>query len=429
MRRTLPDRIAGSIRILFLVAGSLFATIAAADDYADARADLVAAYQAQDFVAMRAAADRALTERPGHPGALFNLAFAEVLDDDPEASLETLNLLLAKNIDMGIADIDEFAPVRELRGWRDYAARIDELGRPVGEARVFARHDVGDFIPEGIAVAPNGEVYLGSIRRGDLVRLADGSHRFLRGAGGPPWSIFGMRLVGDTLWFASSAVDQYLHLDQSDAGRTGLFAVDLKTGRIATRSLLPDSGTPQVFGDFVVANHDTFFVTDQADGMLYRYSVSQASFTPVVDRGVFISPQGLVLDESGDYLYVADYVGGLFRVALSGGSVARVGTPETISAHGIDGLYRHGNSLIAIQNGIQPNRVARYYLSEDGAAISSSDILAMNLPWFDDPNLGQVVDDRLVFIANSHWPQFDREGNLPEGLEGPVILEISIGED
>ena len=152
-------------------------------------------------------------------------------------------------------------------------------------------------------------------------------------------------------------------------------------------------------------------------------------FDTIVDRGVFTSPQGLVLDASGEHLYVADYVGGLFRVNVSDGEVLRVETPETLSPHGIDGLYRHGNSLIAIQNGIQPNRVTRFDLSDDGESVIDGDILAMNQPWFDDPNLGQVVDDRFVFIANSHWPQFDREGNLPDGLEGPVILEVSLRED
>lgn len=378
---------------------------------------------------MRAAAERALAIRPGHPGALFNLAFAEVLDDDPDASLDTLNRLLSRDIDMGIADIDEFAAVRELRGWREYAAGIEALRQPVGDVRVYRRHDVGDFIPEGIAVAPDGAVYLGSIRHGDIVRLGRESREIQSGSDSPHWSVFGMRLLGDTLWFASSAIDQYTHLDASDAGRTGLFALNLGSGEIETQSLLPTSGSAQVLGDFVVADSDSFFTTDQSDGMLYRYSISQGEFTPVVDRGIFASPQGLVLDASGSHLYVADYLRGVFRVNVADGSAARVATPDSLSPHGIDGLYRHGNSLIAIQNGIQPNRVSRFQLSDDGASIVSGDILAMNLPWFDDPNLGQVVGDRLLFIANSHWPRFDRQGNLPDGLEGPVILEILIGEE
>ena len=239
-----------------------------------------------------------------------------------------------------------------------------------------------------------------------------------------------MRLVGDSLWFVSSSVPHFAYLNEADAVvRSGLFEVDLENRQVTTRSLLPESGYDQVLGDFVVVDADTFYLSDQSDGALYRYSVSLGEFDTIVDRGVFTSPQGIVLDASGDHLYVADYVVGLFRVRISDGAVTRVETPETISAHGVDGLYRHGNSLIAIQNGIQPNRVVRFDLSKDGDAVVGSDILAMNQPWFDDPNLGQVVDDRFVFIANSHWPRFDREGNLPEGLEGPVILEVSLRED
>ena len=357
---------------------------------------------------------------------MFNLAFAEVLDGDPDASLTTLNRLLAQSIDMGVAGIDEFAPVRELEGWEAYVARMEGLREPIGDARVLYRHDVGDFVPEGIAVAPDGNLYLGSIRHGDIVRLSEEREVLLHGAVADHWSVFGMRLVADTLWFASSAIDQYSYLDQADAGRTGLFALDLGSGEIVARSLLPDTESPQVLGDFVVADSDTFYLTDQSDGVLYRYSISDAEFETIVERGVFASPQGLVLDAAGEHLFVADYVGGLFRVTLADGSVVPVSVPEEISPYGIDGLYRYGNSLIAIQNGIQPNRVTRLELSDDGTSIVGSDILAMNHASFDDPNLGQVVGDRLVFIANSHWPRFDRENNLPDGLEGPVILEVSL---
>ena len=51
-----------------------------ADDYGDARAELVAAYQAEDFSAMQLAAHKAVAARPGYPGALFNLALAYTLN-------------------------------------------------------------------------------------------------------------------------------------------------------------------------------------------------------------------------------------------------------------------------------------------------------------------------------------------------------------
>ena len=45
-----------------------------------------------------------------------------------------------------------------------------------------------------------------------------------------------------------------------------------------------------------------------------------------------------------------------------------------------------------------------------------------------DRVVGQVVGDEFFFIANSHWNRFDRDGNLPDDLEGPVVLKVKLGE-
>jgi hypothetical protein len=123
---------------------------------------------------------------------------------------------------------------------------------------------------------------------------------------------------------------------------------------------------------------------------------------------------------------VSDYVGGLFRVRLSDHAIERVTAGPTVSLFGIDGLYRQGDELIAIQNGIRPNRVAAFTLGADGTSITHSRVLARNLPEFDEPTLGAVVGDEFLFVANSHWNRFDREGNLATDLAGPIILRIKL---
>lgn len=237
-----------------------------------------------------------------------------------------------------------------------------------------------------------------------------------------------MRLVGDTLWFVSSAIDEFVPLGAADKGRTGLFAVDVETGELKTRALLPKSGNRQVLGDLVVASDNTLLLADQADGVIYRYAIDSGEFSELLGRGSLVSPQGLVLDASGKFLYVADYVGGLYRVALADSTVKRIDVDRSTSLYGIDGLYRHGDTLIAIQNGILPNRVARFTLSENGLTVSKGEILAMSLEEFDEPNLGEVVGDKFVFIANSHWNRFNAEGELPDDLKGPVILELDLAD-
>ena len=82
----------------------LFMSVAHADDYGDARAAMVAAYQASEFESMEAAAHRALEARPGYPGALFNLALAQVLNNRAYASLETLDRLA----ELGILSVSRY---------------------------------------------------------------------------------------------------------------------------------------------------------------------------------------------------------------------------------------------------------------------------------------------------------------------------------
>lgn len=420
-----PERLIHTILAILVLA----ATPAVADDYLDARAELIAAYQAQDYAAMQAAGERAIAARPGHNGALYNLAFAQVLNGKRELALATLEKLLDQRVDFRVADIDEFAPLKSLPGWPAYTARVAKLNEPVGHVHVIATHEVADFIPEGIAVAGDGSVYLGSIRHGTIVRLAEDSEIVARAADGPHWSVFGMRMFGDQLWYVSSAIDEFAALSADDRGRSGLFAIDLQTGEVVARSLLPSTGRKQVLGDLVFVDADTVLLADQADGIVYRYTISSGEFSEFVPRGELGSPQGLVIDRSGKHVYVADYIGGLFRVSLDGGGVRRIGSPESINLYGIDGLYRHGDRLIAIQNGLRPNRVVVLDLSDDGLKVTSGDILAMNLAEFDEPNLGQVVGDRFIFIANSHWNRFDADGNLPADVNGPVIASIDLEDN
>jgi len=413
--------------LLMLTGYASVGQFAIADDYADARADLIAAYQAEDFAAMRVAADKALDARPGYPGALFNRALAEVLDGDAETALATVAGLAASGVDHGIAEIPEFESLQELPGWAVYVKSVAKLAEPVGIATTAYSHDVADFIPEGIAIGGDGELYLGGVRHGTIVRI-DGTAEVISEANGH-WSAFGMRLDGNGgLWFASAAVPEFAKNSEAVSGRTGLFRLHLKSKQITHKALLPAIDEPQVIGDLVLTGDDTVLATESLTGALLRYSISAESFTTLIAPGVLRSMQGLVLDETGQYLYISDYVGGLFRVTLANNEVERVTADDSVSLFGIDGLYRYGKKLIAIQNGIRPHRVVALTLSGDGNAIESAEILAMNLPQFDEPTLGTVVGDDFYFVANSHWNRFDRDSNLPQDLEGPVVLKIRLSQ-
>lgn len=138
----------------------------------------------------------------------------------------------------------------------------------------------------------------------------------------------------------------------------------IPTGQVVHSAILPSSGQDNVLGDLVTSDN-LIYTTDSIGGAVYRYSVAD-------------------------------------------GLVEKVANATASSDYGIDGLYRHGNTLVAIQNGIRPHRVSA--------------------PDFDEPTLGAVVGDRLFFVANSQWNRFDRDNELPDQLAGPIILSVAIEE-
>jgi len=398
-----------------------------ADAYGDARAELIAAYQAQDFEAMRNAAEKALLARPNYPGALFNLALAQVLGADNGAALDTLKLLADMAVDFGAADIGEFAPLKTHPDWPAYLQQVEQISEPVGEATVAFNVVARNYIPEGIAIDDDGRLLVGSIRYGRILRAGDGIELLSDSRDAGYWSVFGMRFDGaGGLWFASAEVPQFIRAGEEAPSRSGLFRLDLATHEIDHRAELPAAEHDQVLGDLIIADDDTIYATDSMTGVVYRYTVADKEFSVVVDSGVFVSPQGLVLDASGKHLFVADYVGGLYRVRLADGQIERIKSADSISTYGIDGLYRHGNELVAIHNGLRPHRVVALALSDDGLSITGSRTLARNLPEFDEPTLGTVVGDSFYFVANSHWNRFDRNNNLADGLSNPLILKVPL---
>lgn len=402
----------------------LFGSAAHADEYHDARAELVEAYQQQDYLAMRRAAAKALLARPEYPPALYNLAFAYALNDQPRDALRILQRVQRKGADFAVVDAEEFAALRELPGWPAYLDSVKQLFDPVGDAAVAAETDDSRFVPEGIAINSDGEVLLGSIRTGMLIN-ASRNTTILQSSDGR-WSIFGMRFHEDgSLWFASAAVAQYADVGD-DEGRTGLFRLDVSSAEVTKAAELPQYQQQQVLGDLVIADANTIYTSDSLTGAIYRYVIDANEFETLLRPGQLGSPQGLVLDASGKFLYVADYIGGLYRIATDSGTTVRLTVPDDITDYGIDGLYRSGQELIVIQNGIRPNRVAALNLSDDGLAVVGARVLAANLAEFDEPTLGVVHGDEFFFVANSHWNRFERDNSLPDGLSGPIVLKIAL---
>jgi hypothetical protein len=128
----------------------------------------------------------------------------------------------------------------------------------------------------------------------------------------------------------------------------------------------------------------------------------------------------------GHRLLIPDYPRGLAALDLSSGRVAWLAKPRTLASGGIDGLYRAGRTLVAIQNGTTPKRVLELTLDRDETRITGWRVLERGSEWLGEPNHGTWVGRDFFFIGNSGWDRVGEDEVLqtPAGARPAVLLEL-----
>lgn len=397
----------------------------------DKVAAATAAKAAGDFAGMESALREVLALRPLHPRWTYHLAVARAKQGATDAALALLEQVAAQGVAYQPETDPDLAMLVGNPRFGAIAAAFARNRAPTGAPRVaFTLEDRG-LIPEGLVCAADGPCFVSSVRRGSITRvMPDGRARpFVTARRDGLWSALGMALdpARGLLWVTSAALPELEGVTADELGRTGVFAFALGDGRLVHRFELAPDGGPHALGDLRVLDGGRLLVSDQLGGTLYTLDPKQGGFKRLTTAGALVSPQGAVVARDGRSALVADWALGLMKVSLMTGAVSRVMSQTGISTYGIDGLYAHGDALIAVQNGIRPHRVLRLELDAAGR-VSRSTLLAANDPRFSEPTLGAVVGNRFRFIANSQWDRFDADGKLPPDAElaAPVVLEVSL---
>jgi len=161
----------------------------------------------------------------------------------------------------------------------------------------------------------------------------------------------------------------------------------------------------------VMRRDGTIYLTDTLAHEVYRFNDREHPFEPVRVSRPMLFPNGIALADDGETLYVADQLG-VLRVDLKTGAKAEVDPGPRNTVAGIDGLYWHKGSLVAVQNGIGTPRVAVFRLSADGLHVVKTTVLANFLS---TPTTGAVKGDDFYFIVNSQT----------DNLNGAHILDLT----
>jgi streptogramin lyase len=228
-----------------------------------------------------------------------------------------------------------------------------------------------------------------------------------------------------SLYVWSEGKAQTKGLGKDGQGRSEVLEFDLDSARLRRRLSPAVAGGGA--GDLTVGPDGSLFVADPRTGRVDMLRPGKDALEVLVEAGPLLSPQGMAVSSDRRVLFVADYAQGVARVDLETREVAFLPAPESVLVTGIDGLVRAGDSLVAIQNGLPPHRVARLRMDPAGTRIMSGEILERASPHFDEPTLGVLVGSDLYYVANSQYEAFDKDGRPDEArLKNPVILKLRL---
>ena len=365
------------------------------------------------------------------PDVLYALAKAKALTGDADGAIATLSRAVALGYGAGAGTDPAFASLADADrpAFRALLPKIVANGRPVGSARVAFTLSEADLIPEGIAWDPGSRrLFVGSLARNKIVAISpDGrASDFVPSGRDGLRRVLGMKVDASrkSLWVCSAEADSPSPGGKATRAST-LFRFDLATGKTLRKIPSPPGGT-HLFNDIALEKDGGLFLTDSEEGAVYRLRAGRETLEVFQAPGRFFYPNGIALSDDGRYLYVA-HVLGVAAWELGNGRSFDLPTPEDVTIVGIDGLSFHRGGLVAIQNGMEPNRVAYFPLAPSLDRVTGERVLERGDRNFEIPTTGAVAGNSYYVIANSQLRALGPEGvKDPEKRKPVVILEIDL---
>lgn len=393
-----------------------FGAAAQPADYETLMVKAQAAFAAEDWRGLAEALDAAQVLRPYSQVVARNRALAYAMLDEFESAIAIPAEYAEHGLSLRLSGHPGFDALKAQAAFAEVAAKMEANTAPRGESSVVFEIEDDGLLPETYAETADGAAFVGSVRTGEIVTR----DRAVFAAA--PGGVYALAVDGETLWATVNASPPYANA--ADNGVAAIYGFSLSTGETVAEAAVTvesaallgalavtpqglvasDSGTPRLFLLRPGADHLDLLVTDER----------------------FANLQGLAYDAARKKLFVADYLVGLFWVDLGSGEVSALNNRAGAHLGSIDGLALHRGDLIAVQNGVTPQRVVRLSLDRRGRAVKSACVLVQNHPLWREPTNGVVVDEVFRYVAASNWPAYGADGAVDDGVErAPVrVMEV-----
>ena len=369
------------------------------------------AVQAKDYARLRATLEELKPLLPGNPRIAYNLAASEAMLGNREAAIATLRDWSAMGLVYDVGADDDFVSLRGTPEFQKILDRVAQSKSPIRHADAAFPITARDILPEDIAYDPKTRrFFISSVRKGIILTVgsAGDSREFARSE----WPILALRIDPGRrlLWATTGYVPHGESVKESDKDKTALLAFDLGSG--AQKQRIP-SPLPGLLGDMTIGRCGDLYISEGIHGAVLRLKAGATALERLDTEGDFPSPQTPALSADEKTLYVPDYVRGIAAMQLDTRHVEWLQPAPGIALSGIDGLYVHNNSFVAVQNGTTPPRLIRFSLD-----LRRQEVLEANTAGLGEPTHGTFDGDDFYFLANSGWNEYDQDGKKKAGSAG-----------
>ncbi|MBT1711157.1 hypothetical protein KK062_23135 [Fulvivirgaceae bacterium PWU5] len=369
---------------------------------------------------------QASTLHPYHQGIQYERGIACALTNRPEEAINFLKRAVLTNAAFDL-QADALKELQPREDFKKLLALQSSLGTPI------ITSDTAFVLPdrrlhlESIAVGKRG-LYGAAVHQRKVVHLHNGVLTdFTSEAQDGLTAVLGIRLdeKRNILWACSSPLPVMKNYDSSQT--SALFKYDLSTRKLLGKYQTAEK-TNAVFGDLLISAKGTVFISDSRNSTIFTLEETTQKLIPWFTSSELWSLQGITFSDDESHVFIADYVKGIFRLDVKTKELILLENTHDVSLKSIDGLLWYKNSLIAIQNGTNPMRAARYYLNAAHTAITNFTIIDRGHPAFNEPTNGCITNDTFFYIANSQWSGYDEQHNLKDEsqLHKTVILKMTL---
>ena len=347
-----------------------------------------------------------ISELRPHAGNIrLELAAAYAMLDDKTAGYDTLLQLRDQGWGFDLAADPRMENLHGTEVWTFIADGLKANLEAQGRGRKALELPAGDLLVEALAWDPKRKQLLaGSVRSGEVSLVGDdGALEALvkPDAANGLWGVFELAAdpARDRLYVASAAIPHVRHAKGEDYGRAGVWTFELSTGKYLSRAVRERDGRNHLITGLAVSPDGSVYAADNQTRQVFK--LEGDTLRTVVDNPRLTSVRGLAISGDGRKLYFSDIELGLFGIDLSTGRPFDVKVARNVSLFGIESLYWHAGNLVAVQNGMRPNRIARLVLTPDGTGVTAAQPIDVAQGAWGQPTRGTLAGEKLYVIANS----------------------------